>query len=131
VLILFAFPLLAKRSSTPFQIREAGDSKLFGRLEGTGKMEFSLAVAVPRLKRQALAFEVRARDLSPKAPLFVSVRINDKPVLSRELPVSGIRIELDRDVQREYLIWGSNAFEVSLNRPEPFQLKVIREPGGH
>ena len=131
VLILFTFPLLAKRSSMPFQIRDAGDSKLFGRLEGTGRMEFSLAVAAPRLRQQTLAFEVRVRDPRPKAPLLVSVLINDKPVLSRELLGSWIRIELDRDVQRKYLIWGSNAFEVSLNRPEPFQLKVIREPGGH
>jgi hypothetical protein len=130
VALLFLFPLLAAKGGFPVRLQGSSPSPLSGSLEGDGRLEFSLAVAAPHLRNEPITFLIRRKHPGRRTPLTVSVRINDRPIVSRDMREDKIRIDIDWDLQKKYFIWGSNAFEVTLDKPEPFLLKLFRNREG-
>jgi len=124
--LLLTFPVLSPRGMEPRRLRGEPLPADPGCLQASGWIEFSLPAVWPGRAEGPLTLVLRRVGPETDVPAKAILRVNDRDALRSDFVGRELRLDLDRDFQREYLIWGANAFDVRLEKSQPFRLKVVR-----
>jgi len=119
------YPLLSGKRSIINPIRGKISISQSGNIISNGYLEFSIGGNVRFKKDKKIILLFRRIDYEKDKAVRVLININEKKFLNEVYDRRKIKIVIEADNLNKYFIIGSNYFEIELDKPEHFALKIF------
>lgn len=122
--IMLLYPYVSGRKYIINPLRGKISISQSGYIATNGHLEFSVGGNIKFRKDKELTLLLRRIEYEEDKPVRVKLNINEKIFFNKIFNKRRIKILIDANNLNKYFIIGSNFFEITLDKPEPFSLKL-------